>query len=263
MGTYDKELLIQWIKRQDFKTIEEKEDIVKKFKDYVIKNNFIPLDAKIAGLTKELVNDEVKFKEIFLDPISWIYYSVFSNRYNLNKTWIWFKPDDMESNVIKFLNNKLDEIYKKIGINDEIAKAKVFSIYGYTSLEDIWEDIDKDFQNILVKYDLKDKKYPVQIGYTFEERKNIFESWQENLEKYIDDLVWSKKEEFKKDLIDFRLKMYLLSHFWRNHKSNLEQWLWSSRARSVFINSIDWKWAQNIFRLSRFITPEVTDIKLD
>ncbi|EKE28966.1 MAG: hypothetical protein ACD_2C00258G0006 [uncultured bacterium (gcode 4)] len=255
------ELIIQSIKRKDFNSIEDKRLLTEKFKIYLEEKNYNPFVKTLdsASITKAKTDSE-EFKKIFLDPQEWIIYKVLRNRYDWNKTWIWFKPKELETEFSTYLNSKLENVFKISWIEEKDIIAKAYWAYWYASLEDQGKDILKDFKSMVQKYEL-DGKLPLDRYYRNDEESDLFKS-REIVDKYVSDLSWWKKEEFEKDLKDFRMKMYLLSFFWKNHPSD-EQWLWSSMDRSDFIDPVLWKWVQNLFRVSRYISPEPVKVNLN
>jgi len=256
MTEKEAELVIQSIKRNDLNTLSDKKLITEKFKIYFEENKFNPFIKSLN--TKWLTKDE-KLELLFKDK-DWVIYSILSNRYNWNKTWIGYKPADMEAEFMLYLNKKLEYIFWTIGVSEKEVQEYAYKKYNVDSLESLWENILNKF-NILVKeYNLK-WKIPLDRYYRNDERKDIFIN-RKTIDNYISTLSDWKSENFIKELSEIRLEMYLLSYFWRNRSDlNENQWLWSSRTRSDFIDPVFGKWVQNLFRLGRYLPWE--EIKID
>lgn len=251
------EWIIQSIKRKDFNTIREKDLLTEKFKIY-FEENFFNNFIKNLEPRDNLTNDE--FKKIFLSE-KWVFVEVLKNRYDWNKTWIWYK-DKQEPEFAKYLNWKIETIFSQYWYTPESIEKKVFEIYAYKSLEELAKDIEKDFFELVKKYNLE-WKVPFDREYRNDEQDDIFEN-RDNVTKYLNDITWNKLKEFENDLKTFRTKMYLISYFWRNRKDlDEEQGLWSSKARSKFISKDVWNGVQNLFRISRYISWEKIKIDLN
>jgi len=250
------ELIIQSIKRNDLNTIKDKKLLTQKFKIYFEENKFNPFIKKL--------NVKWKTKEEKLDLLfnekDWAIYNILSNRYNWNKTWIWYKPSDMEADFMVYLNQKLADTFDIIWVSEKEVIDFAYKKYNVNSLETLASNIKTDFENIITKYNLE-WKIPLDRYYRDDERNNIFID-RKTVNNYIATISESKNNKFISDLEQMRFKMYLLSYFGRNRKDlNEDQWLWSSRTRANFIDKTHWKWIQNLFRLGRYLPWE--EVKID
>jgi len=250
------ELIIQSIKRNDLNTLEDKKLLTEKFKIYFEENKYNPFvkNLNIEGLSKE---DKIK---MITDYKEWLIYKILSNRYNWNKTWIWYKPSDMEANFMDYLDKKLETTFWIVWVTEKEVKEYIYKENNLKTLDDLWANILSDFKAIIKKYNLE-WKIPLKRYYRNDERNSIFTT-RENIDSYTTTLSNWDSKNFVRDIEKLRFKIYLLSYFWRNRTDlNEEQWLWSSRARSDFIDPKLWKWVQNLFRLSRYAPWE--EVKID
>lgn len=250
------ELIVQSVKRNDLNTLEDKELITQKFKIYFEEKKFNPL---IKNMDFNNISKDQKI-DILLKDKEWAIYAILSNRYNWNKTWIWYKPGEMEANFMKYLNWKVKDILWVSWITENELKDYFYKKNNINSLETLWESILNDFNVLNDKYSLE-SQIPLKRYFRDDERNSIFKD-RESVNKYIDLISWWKSEDFISELEIIRFKIYLLSYFWRDRLDlNETQWLWSSRTRSDFISEDYWKWIQNLFRLGRYLPWE--EVKID
>lgn len=250
------ELIIQSIKRNDLKTLEDKNLITEKFKIYFEENKFNPF---VKSLDTKWMTKEQKI-DLILQDKTWIFYTILSNRYNWNKTWIWYKPWNMEAEFTKYLDWKLNNVYWIIGVTEKDVQEAIYKKYNINSLEDLAKLIKWDFDKIVNKYKLE-WKMPLERTYRDDEISDIFKD-RVTVDKYTETLSWWNTSDFLKDIENIRFKMYLISYLWKDRTDlDPEQWLWSSEARSKFIDRKYWDWIQNLFRLGRYIPWE--EIKID
>ncbi len=254
----DAELIIQSIKRNDLNTLEDKKLITEKFKIYFEENKYNPF---IKNLNTSNLTKEEKLDLIFKEK-DWVIYQVLSNRYNWNKTGIWFKPNSMEADFMDYLNKKLGNTFWVIWVSDEEVVEYAYSQYKVETLEGLAETILNDYKTIVSDYNLE-WKIPLKRTYRNDERNNIFVD-RATVNKYLDTLSNSDNKKFISDLEKLRFKMYLLSYFGRDRKDlDEKQWLWNSKARSDFIDETYWDWIQNLFRVTRYLPDEKVKIDLD
>ena len=254
----ESELIIQSIKRNDFNTLQDKNLLTEKFKIFFEETVYNPF-IKTLDINEKTPEEKL---DMLLDTKNWIIYSILSNRYNWNKTGIWYKPGDMEAEFMVYLNGKMQNIFNVIWVEEQEVQAYAFWKYWVDSLEALGQNILKNFETLVETYQLEGK-VPLKRYYRNDERNDIFVD-RETVDLYIQTISWNKSESFNEDLTEIRLQVYLLSYFWRNRTDlNEDQWLWSSRTRSDFIHKDFWKWVQNLFRLSRYLPGEKVNISLD
>lgn len=254
------EIIVQSIRRNKFNTLNEKLLLTEKFK---IRFEEWIYNKVIKSITSEKIidlkhNDEL-LKKYLLDSNEWLFYTILSSRYDWNKTWIWYKTTSMETEFMNYLHDKFHKSLSLSWLTPGYIKEKIYWFNWYSSLDDQAKDILTDFHNIVKKYNL-DKNVPLTRYYRNDERSVIFEN-RDSINKYINLISWSRLKEFEEDLKSIRLKVYMLSYFWRNSELNKDNWLWSSRTRSDFIDKEYGKWVQNLFRLWRYLSDE--EIKID
>lgn len=263
MWDEESELMIQSIKRKEFNSLEYKKLITERFKIYMEEKNYNPF---IKSLTSEKISEMKKDKSLLisnlLDPYNGIIYLVLKNRYDWNKTGIGYKPAELEWEFSKYLNDKMMTTFGILWYTDDEVKNMVFEELKVTSLEELALSIKNDFNELVSKYSLN-TKMPLEREYRNDEQNDIFKNVS-TVNNYISVLSNENNTDFEKDLSNIRIKMYLLSYFWKDRKDlDEEQWLWSSRARAKFIDATYWDGIQNVFRLSRYITPEEIEIVFD
>lgn len=252
------ELVIQSIKRNDLNTLEDKKLLTEKFKIYFEEKKFNPF---IKNLNTKWMDKNQKM-ELILQDKNWIFYQILSNRYDWNKIWIWYKPAEMESDLTKYLDSKLTYTLWIIWVSESELENAIYEKYNINSIDLLAKDILTSFNNIVKNYNLE-WKIPLERTYRDDEINDIFID-RITVDKYIENLSNWKTDLFLEEIEDLRLKMYLLSYLWRNRTDlDEKQWLWSSRARSKFIDDKYWDWVQNLFRLSRYIPWEEVKINLD
>lgn len=259
----ESELMIQSIKRKEFNSLEYKKLITERFKIYMEEKNYNPF---IKSLTSERISEMKKDKSLLmsnlLDPYNGIIYIVLKNRYDWNKTWIGYKPSELEWEFAKYLNDKMMTTFGILWYTDEEVKNMVFEELKVKSLEELALSIKNDFNSLVSKYSLN-TKMPLEREYRNDEQNDIFKNVS-TVNDYISILSNGNNKVFENELSQVRIKMYLLSYFWKDRKDlDEDQWLWSSRARAKFIDSIYWDGIQNLFRLSRYISPEEIEIVFD
>jgi hypothetical protein len=83
----EKDLVIQSIRRIDFNTLTDKNYYTQLMKDYVDVKYYRPILEEIKNVDdKKLDADKEYFYKIMLEPQSGIFYRIFKNRYDWNKT---------------------------------------------------------------------------------------------------------------------------------------------------------------------------------
>ncbi len=98
--------------------------------------------------------------------------------------------------------------------------------------------------------------------YRGDEQADIFKD-RATVDAYIAKVSNDRGTEFESDIKNLRLKMYLLSYLGRKHPSDADQGLWSSRARAKFLDPVYGNAIQNLFRLSRYVNPELVTLDLN
>lgn len=263
MDDKESELMIQSIKRKEFNSLEYKKLITERFKIYMEEKNYNPF---IKSLTAEKISEMKNNKSLFvsnlLNPNNGIIYNVLKNRYDWNKTGIGYKPSELEWDFAKYLNDKMVTTFGILWYTDDEIKNMVFEELKVTSLEELAQSIKSDFDTLVTKYSLS-TKMPLEREYRNDEQNDIFKN-KSTVDNYISVLSNWNNKEFENALSNLRIKMYILSYFWKDRTDlDEEQWLWSSRARAKFIDTTYWDGVQNIFRLSRYITWEEIEIVFD
>lgn len=257
------ELIIQSIKRKEFNSLEYKKLISERFKIYMEEKIYNPYIKELtAEKISEMKKDKTTFVETLLNPDRGIIYTILKNRYDWNKTWIGYKPSQLEWSFASYLNNKMVAVFWILWYTDKEVEKMVFEYYSINSLEELAWLIKNDFNFIVQKYNLV-WKIPFSREYRNDEQNDIFKD-KTIVDQYISTISNEKNKEFENDLKELRLKMYLISYFWKDRKDlDKDQWLWSSRARSEFIDKGFWDGVQNLFRLSRYISWEEMEIVFD
>jgi len=263
MWDEEAELMIQSIKRKEFNSLEYKKLITERFKIYMEEKNYNPFIKNLtAEKISELKKDETALVKSLLDPYNWIIYLVLKNRYDWNKTGIWYKPAELEWELASYLNSKMQSTFSLLWYKDEDIQKLVFSDLKINSLEELAKLIKTDYDNLVLKYWLS-TKMPLDREYRNDEQNDIFKD-RATVDNYIAVLSDWNNKEFETDLSKLRIKMYLISYFGKDRKDLDEtQWLWSSRARAEFIDPVNGDWIQNLFRLSRYMTWEEIEISFD
>lgn len=263
MSDIEAELMIQSIKRKEFNSLEHKKLITERFKIYMEEKNYNPfIKSLTAEKISEMKKDEKVLVKNLLDPYNGIIYLVLKNRYDWNKTGIWYKPAELEWELAKYLNDKMMSTFSLLGYDDERVQELVFAEYKIDSLEWLAELIKKDYNDLVLKYGLS-TKMPLDREYRNDEQNDIFKD-RSTVDNYISVLSDWNNKEFESDLSKLRIKMYLVSYFGKDRLDLDEtQWLWSSRARAEFIDPKNGDWIQNLFRLSRYMTWEEIEISFD
>ena len=241
----EKDLVIQSIRRLDFNTLVDKNYYTQLMKDYVDEKYYKPILEELKNIdSKKLDTDKEYFWKIMLDPQNGIFYRIFKNRYDWNKTWIGFKPEFLENQFVDFLSQRFEQILAKLGYDKAWFKKKVFEYYNINSLKELAWLIRKDFENINKKYDLKKLWIPTDRFFRMDERRYLFKNgWLEKLYESLGD----RKDEFKQDVKQLRLKMYLLAYLWKEIN------LFNHKVRAKFIDPEGGPGVQNIFRVWRYV----------
>lgn len=243
---FEKDLIIQSIRRMDFNNLTDKNYNMQLMKDYVDVTYYKPILKKVNKIDKDKLNtDNTYFYKIMLDSKTGIFYRIFKNRYDWNKTWIWFKPEFLENQFVDFLSQRFEQVLSKIWYNKEWFRKRVFSYYNINSLKDLAKLINKDFQDMKVKYNLAKLWIPTDRFFRQDERRYLFKNG--GLENDIYKKLKDKLNDFKKDIKEYRLKVYLLSYLWK------EENLFNDKVRAKFINPWEWWGIQNLFRTWRFV----------
>jgi len=243
---FDKDLVIQSIRRIDFNTMTNKNYYTQLMKDYVDEKYYKPILANLDQIDKKKLDTNIQyFAKIMLNVQNWIFYRIFKNRYDWNKTGIWFKPEFLENQFVDFLCQRFEQILWKLWYNKEWFRKKVFQYYNIDSLEWLRNLIEKDFEDLNKTYNLKKLWIPIDRFFRMDERRFLFN--QDWLDKSVYKKLWNRKEWFKDKVKQLRLKMYLLSYFWKDIN------LFNSRVRANYINSKWGFWIQNIFRVWRYV----------
>jgi hypothetical protein len=83
----EKDLVIQSIRRIDFNTLTDKNYYTQLMKDYVDQKYYRPILKELSGIdAKRLDTDINYFRKVMLDTQNGIFYRIFKNRYDWNKT---------------------------------------------------------------------------------------------------------------------------------------------------------------------------------
>ena len=242
----EKDLVIQSIKRIDFNTLTDKNYYTQLMKDYVDIKYYKPALEEIKNVDKKKLDTDKKyFYKIILDPTNWFFYRIFKNRYDWNKTWIGFKPEFLENQFVDFLSQRFEQILAKLWYDKLWFKKKVFEYYNINSLEQLRDLINQDFNNINKKYNLDNLWIPTDRFFRHDERRELFK--KDGLHKKLYTKLWNHLDEFKKDIKEFRLKMYLLSYLGKDIN------LFNSHVRAKFLNPDEWFGIQNLFRVWRYV----------
>jgi len=243
---FEKDLIIQSIRRMDFNTLTEKNNYTQLMKDYVDVTYYQPILKEVTNIDKKRLNTDNKyFYKIMLDSKTWIFYRIFKNRYDWNKTGIGFKPEFLENQFVDFLSQRFEQVLSKLGYDKAWFRKRVFEYYHINSLKDLAKLINKDFQMMKKKYNLDNLWIPTDRFFRHDERRYLFKNG--GLENDIYKKLWDKLQEFKKDIKEYRLKMYLLSYLWKDEN------LFNDKVRAKFINPEEGGWIQNLFRTWRFV----------
>jgi len=244
----EKDLVIQSIRRIDFNTLTDKNYITQLMKDYVDEKYYKPILKELSGIdAKRLDTDINYFRKIMLDPQNWIFYRIFKNRYDWNKTWIGFKPEFLENQFVDFLSQRFEQILGRLWYDKNWFKKKVFEYYNINSLKELADLIRQDYLNIKQKYNLDKLGIPTDRFFRMDERRFLFK--EDGLHSYLYKTLekqW-KLNEFKKDIKEFRLKMYLLSYLWKDIN------LFNHKVRANFIDPELGPGIQNLFRVWRYV----------
>lgn len=243
---FDKDLIIQSIRRMDFNNLTDKNYNMQLMKDYVDVTYYKPILKEVNKIDKDKLNtDNTYFYKVMLDSKTGIFYRIFKNRYDWNKTWIWFKPEFLENQFVDFLSQRFEQVLSKIWYNKEWFRKRVFSYYNINSLKNLAKLINKDFQDMKVKYNLAKLWIPTDRFFRQDERRYLFKNG--GLENDIYKKLKDKLKDFKKDIKEYRLKVYLLSYLWKDEN------LFNDKVRAKFINPWEWWGIQNLFRTWRFV----------
>ena len=244
----EKDLVIQSIRRIDFNTLVDKNYYTQLMKDYVDQKYYKPILEELKNVdAKKLDTDDAYFTKIMLDTQNGIFYRIFKNRYDWNKTWIGFKPEFLENQFVDFLSQRFEQILEKLWYNKTWFKKKVFEHYKIDSLEGLAKLINEDYENINKKYNLEKLWIPTDRFFRMDERRALFNNKELETRLYVDLQKQWKLEEFKKDVKELRLKMYLLSYLGKEIN------LFNHKVRAKFINPEGGPGIQNIFRIWRYV----------
>lgn len=244
----EKDLVIQSIRRIDFNTLTDKNYYTQLMKDYVDQKYYRPILKELSGIdAKRLDTDINYFRKVMLDTQNGIFYRIFKNRYDWNKTWIWFKPEFLENQFVDFLSQRFEQILAKLGYDKKRFKKKVFEYYHIHSLKELADLIRQDFLKIKKKYNIDKLWIPIDRYFRMDERRFLFKNDWLHTYFYKKLAEEGKLEEFKKDIKEFRLKMYLLSYLWKDIN------LFNDKVRANFVDPDFWPGVQNLFRLSRYV----------
>ncbi|USN59009.1 MAG: hypothetical protein H6767_02785 [Candidatus Peribacteria bacterium] len=256
------ELIIQSIKRKDFNSVEYKKLLTEKFKIYMEETRYNEL---IKGLTPEKLEglkDDTAMQQFLFDPEVGVMYQVLSNRYNWNKTGIGYKPGDLEAEFVQYLDEKMVNILAILGITQDRLRDLAFDYYGVDSLENLAKSIKQQLDTMIATYPLEGN-IPLDRYYRDDERDDIFVD-RDTVDVYVEKLSGGDVAGFYRDMEALRLEVYMLSYLGKDRTDlDPEQGMWSSQARSDFIDPVYGKGLQNIFRLSRYLKPEPVKINLD
>ncbi len=244
----EKDLVIQSIRRIDFNTLTDKNYITQLMKDYVDEKYYKPILKELSWIdAKKLDTDIQYFAKVMLDTQNGIFYRIFKNRYDWNKTWIGFKPEFLENQFVDFLSQRFEQILAKLGYDKNWFKKKVFEYYHINSLKELANLIRQDYLNMKKKYNLDELWIPTDRFFRMDERRFLFKN--DGLHTYLYKKLKERGllEEFKKDIKEFRLKMYLLSYLWKDIN------LFNHKVRANFIDPDLWPGIQNLFRVGRYV----------
>jgi len=245
-STLEIDLVIQSIRRLDFNTLSDKNYYLQVMKDYVDQKYYKPILEETKNIDKtKLDKDKTYFYKIMLDPQNWIFYRIFKNRYDWNKTWIGFKPEFMENQFVDYLSQRFEQILNKFWYNKIWFKSKVFEYYNIKLLKELAWLIRQDYNTINKDFNLNKLWIPTDRFFRQDERRWLFK--YDGLHKTLYKQLWNRLNEFKNKVKQLRLKMYLLSYLWKDIN------MFNHKVRANFVDPDGAWWLQNIFRVWRYV----------
>lgn len=197
----DIEVVIQSIKRKDFKSSYQKDLEIRKY----IKN----IDELISTIdlskidTDKLKTDNLYFYNTILHPKHWIHDNIVKNIYSINIDW---EEENQLAEIVDYTTKSFFDTINKLGISKELFIRKIYEINNYNKENNIISEIIKELEEVSNKID--NSEYNVPINRYFR-----------NDELYIFDWINEKlTEKSEKELLYIRHKVLLLFNLWKEEK---------------------------------------------